>query len=241
LASEFFDEKTLWKKVKKIVRAHEGEEGCLIFDGTVIEKPSMDGNDIICWHFDHKENKAVKGINLLSAFYHGTKGGQTVRLPIGYRIIAKTEEYRDQKSGEEKRKSPVIKNGMMREMIKRHIQSQVKFSYILAGSRHSSAENMRFTAKRNKVFIFELKENRQVTGSEKKRDRGRFGRLDQLKVPEERPAGVWIKDLEFPVRIFKQVFRNRDGTGGRRFLASNDLTLTGGRFITLYKKRRGAA
>jgi hypothetical protein len=62
-----------------------------------------------------------------------------------------------------------------------------------------------------------------------------------LKVPEERPADVWIKDLEFSVRIFKQVFINKDGTRGQRFLASNDLTLTGGRFITLYKKRRGVA
>jgi len=47
-------------------------------------------NEIICWHFDHKENRAVKGINLLSAFYHSEKGGQTVRLP-GYRVIAKNE------------------------------------------------------------------------------------------------------------------------------------------------------
>jgi hypothetical protein len=39
LASECFDGKTLWKKVKKIVRAYEGEDGCLIFDDTIIEKP----------------------------------------------------------------------------------------------------------------------------------------------------------------------------------------------------------
>jgi hypothetical protein len=98
---------------------------------------------------------------------------------------------------------------------------------------------MRFTAKRNKAFIFGLKENRQAADSEKRRDRGEFGGLDQLKVPEEQPVDVWIKDLEFPVRLFKQVFRNRDGTRGQRFLVSNDLTLTVGQFRTLYKKRRG--
>jgi hypothetical protein len=37
LSSEPFDEKTLWKKVKKAVRAFEQEEACLIFDDTVIE------------------------------------------------------------------------------------------------------------------------------------------------------------------------------------------------------------
>jgi uncharacterized protein (UPF0297 family) len=124
---------------KKFVRAYEGEDACLIFDDTITEKPYMDENEIICWHFDHKENKTVKGINLLSAFYHCEKGWQTVRLPIGYRVIAKTEEYVDEKNGETKRKSPVTKNEMMQEMIKRHIQNRVKFTYILADSWYSSA------------------------------------------------------------------------------------------------------
>jgi hypothetical protein len=239
LRSEHFDEKTLWKKVKKIVRACEEDEACLIFDDTIIEKPCMDENEIICWHFDHKENKAVKGINLLSAFYHCEQNGQIVRLPIGFRIIAKTEEYIDEKSGEQKRKSPVTKNEMMQEMIKRHIQNQVKFQYILADSWFSSAENMRFIAKKEKTFIFELKDNRKVADSEKKRNQGTFERLDQMNIPEEKPVKVWIKDLEFPVKLFKQVFTNKDGTSGQRFLVSNDLTLTDEQFRTLYKKRWG--
>jgi hypothetical protein len=239
LASESYDEKTLWKKVKKLVRTYGEEEACLIFDDTIIEKPYMDENEIICWHFDHKGNRAVKGINLLSAFYHCGKEGQTVRLPTGFRVIAKTEEYIDKKSGERKRKSPVTKNEMMQEMMKRHIQNQVKFKYILADSWYSSAENMRFIVQRKKVFIFELKDNRQATDSEKKRNQGVFERLDELKVPGGKPEKVWIKDLEFPVMLFKQVFRNRDGTSGQRFLVSNDLTLTDGQFRTLYKKRWG--
>jgi hypothetical protein len=237
LASESFDAKTLWKKVKKLVRAFEGEEACLIFDDAIIEKPYMDENEIICWHFDHKENRAVKGINLLSAFYNSEKGGQTARLPIDYWVIAKTEEYIDEKDGKTKRKSPVTKNEMMQEMIKRHIQNQVKFRYILADSWFSSAENMRFVAKRKKVFIFELKENRQVAKSKEEREQGLFGRVDQLGLLEGKPEKVWIKDLKFQVLVFKQVFRNKDGTTGQRFLVSNDLTLSSERFITLYKKR----
>jgi hypothetical protein len=237
LSSESFDEKTLWKKVKKIVRAYEGEEACVIFDDTIIEKPYMEENEIICGHFDHKENKAVKGINLLSAFYHSEKNGQTVRLPTGFRIIAKTEEYTDEKSGEKKRKSPVTKNEMMQEMIKRHIENQVKFKYILADSWYSSAENMRIIAKKGKVFIFEMKENRQVTDSKEKRNEGSFGRLDKLELLEGKPKKVWIKDLEFPVKVFKEVIRNKDGTSGQRFLVSNDFTLTDEQFKTLYKKR----
>ena len=43
---------------------------------------------------------------------------------------------------------------------------------------------MRFIAKRKKVFIFELKENQQVTDSEMKRKQGEFERLDKLELPE---------------------------------------------------------
>ena len=239
LSSEFFDEKYLWRKVKKLVRAFENEDACLVIDDTVIEKPYMDGNEIISWHYDNKEGKPVKGINLLSAFYNSEKFGQVLRVPVGFRIIEKTEEYIDEKSGEQKRRSPVTKNEMMQEMIKRLIQNQVKFRYILADSWFSSAENMRFIAKREKVFIFELKCNRLIAFNEQQRNQGLFERLDEAIVPEEKPRKVWIKDLQFPVLLFKQVFKNTDGTVGERFLVSNDLTLTSDRFITLYKKRWG--
>ena len=63
LSSELFDEKTLWKKTKKLVRAFEEKNASLIFDDTIIEKPYMDENEIICWHFDSKEGKPIKGVN----------------------------------------------------------------------------------------------------------------------------------------------------------------------------------
>jgi hypothetical protein len=52
-------------------------------------------------------------------------------LPIGFKVIAKTQTYTDEKSGEEKKKSPQTKNRMMREMLERHIRNQVKFRYIV--------------------------------------------------------------------------------------------------------------
>jgi IS4 transposase len=239
LSSEYFDGKALWMKTKKLVRAFEGKDACLIIDDTVIEKPYMDENEIICWHFDSKEGKAVKGINLISAFYSSVKAGKIIRIPIDYRIIAKTEEYIDEKSGETKRRSPETKNKMMQEMIRRHIQNNVKFRYILADSWYSSVENMRFIAKKKKIFIFELKENRKIALGVKERNIGAFERVDQAAIPEGEPARVWIKDLDFSVLLFKQVFKNKDGTLGERCLVSNDCTLTDEQFKTLYKKRWG--
>ena len=89
------------------------------------------------------------------------------------------------------------------------------------------------------MFIFELKDNRLITDSEEKRKAGIYERIDQSNIPEGRPMKVWIKDIKFPVAIFRQVFTNKDGTHGERFLVSNDLTLTDEQFRTLYKKRWG--
>ena len=239
LSSEYFDEKALWKKTKKLIRAFEEKDACLIFDDTIVEKPYMDENEIICWHFDSKEGKAVKGINIISAFYSCQKAGQAVRLPIGYRIIAKTEEYIDEKTGVQKRRSPETKNEMMQAMIKRQIQNEVKFRYILADSWYSSAENMRFIVRKKKMFIFEIKSNRMIALGVKERNAGAFARVDQAVIPEGEPVRVWIKDMEFSVSVFKQVFKNKDGTQGERFLVSNDFTLTDEQFKTLYKKRWG--
>ena len=36
LSTEFFDEKTLWKKIKKLVRTYENENAILIFDDTIV-------------------------------------------------------------------------------------------------------------------------------------------------------------------------------------------------------------
>jgi len=38
LSSEYFNEKTLWKKTKKFVRAFEDKNASIIFDDTIIEK-----------------------------------------------------------------------------------------------------------------------------------------------------------------------------------------------------------
>jgi hypothetical protein len=62
--------KDLWLNVKPLVRKHESDDGCLIFDDRIIEKNYTDENDLICWHYDHSKGRSVKGINLLTAFYH---------------------------------------------------------------------------------------------------------------------------------------------------------------------------
>jgi hypothetical protein len=239
LSGERMDGKTLWLKAKPLIRLYEKEEACLIFDDTIVEKPYMDENNIICWHWDHSKGRNVKGINLLTCFYTVVSGDMAVRIPIGYEIIEKTETYTDPKGGKEKRKSEKTKNEMMREMISAQIKNRVKFKYIPADSWFSSNENMKFIERKKKVFIFALKDNRLAAMKKEDNNKGHFERIDQIGIPEREPLAVWLKELGIPLLLFKQVFTNKDGSQGTRFLVTNGLEMSKGLFGTLYKKRWG--
>ena len=86
LSREDYDSKTLWQHVKPMVRAIERTDGALIFDDTIEEKPYTDENELISWHFDHSQNRSVKGINILNCVYHA--GGR--RSSRGLRTHPKT-------------------------------------------------------------------------------------------------------------------------------------------------------
>lgn len=239
LSGNEFTSKTLWQKVKPLVREHQSAEGCLIFDDIIIEKPHTEENDMICWQFDHSKGRSVKGINMLNAFYHtqGRDSPEPLRLPVGFELVLKTVRFCDLKTRKEKRKSPVTKNEMMQQMFAQAIHNQLKFRYVLADSWFGSASNMRFIQGKKKFFIFDMKSNRTGALSEKDRNAGRWTRIDEMDVPDNTPVKVWLKDLEFPVLLAKQVFKNKDCSTGVRFLVSNDFSLSDDGFTSLYKKR----
>ena len=59
----------LWDTVKLLVRQMQSFTGVLIFDDTIEEKPYTDENEIVCWHWDHSQNRNIKGINFITALY----------------------------------------------------------------------------------------------------------------------------------------------------------------------------
>jgi hypothetical protein len=225
--------------VKPLVRKHQSQEACLIFDDTLIEKAHMDENELICWHWDHGKQVNVKGVNLLTAFYVSSQHAQAepIRIPVSYLLVLKTLLFCDIRTRKVRHQSPVTKNEMMQQMIEQAIANQLQFGYILADTWFASADNMRFIDRKKKHFIFDLKDNRLAALSEQDRNRGEWTRIDQLELPGNTPVAVWLKDLEIPVLLFKQVFKNQDNTTGARFLVSNQSDLSADEFITLYKKR----
>lgn len=99
-----------------------------------------DENDIICWHFDHSKERSVKGINFVSCLYQN----RGVSLPVNFRLVEKTEKYIDKKTEQEKRRSPISKNELAREMIQQVVKNQVQFSFILFDVWFASKENLNF-------------------------------------------------------------------------------------------------
>ena len=234
LSQADYNGKTLWRQVKGMIRDIEQDDGVLIFDDTIQEKPYTDENDLICWHYDHSQNRTVKGINLLNCVYHASD----VSLPVTYELITKPVLYTDVKTRRVKRKSLVTKNDLMRDMLSVCKRNRIKYRYVLADSWFSAKENLQFIRNSlDKHFVVAIKSNRTVALSyEDKRD-GRFARIDAQNLTEDTPVQAWIKGLDFPVLLIRQVFTNKDESTGEMFLACSDLTCDGETIETIYQKR----
>lgn len=92
---------------------------------------------------------------------------------------------------------------------------QIKYKYVLADSWFSSKENMTFIRQDlDKHFVMALKSNRTVALSEQDKQQGAFIRIDSLDWSKQESVRGWLKGLDFPVLIHRQVFTNKDGSTG---------------------------
>ena len=177
LGKERYDQKTYWKSIKSIVRQVEGSDGILIIDDTIEEKPHTDENDIVCYHYDHSQERTVKGINIVNFLYHTLlEDEQALLLPVAFELVAKTEVVQDPKTGKYKRKSAISKNELVRERLKILVQhNRLKLKYIIWDSWFSAKENMELVKQTlKKDFVAALKANRLVALSEQDKRNGRF-------------------------------------------------------------------
>jgi hypothetical protein len=224
----------LGRIVKPYGRQIEQDDGVLILDDRIAEKPSTDENDIICWHYDHTTSSNVKGINFLTALYHS----QAVSLPVSFTLIAKTERYLDAKTGKEKRRSSVSKNEYYRAMVAQAVRNRLRFRSVLNDVWFAAAENMMFikqTLKRD--FVMPIKTNRKVALSLADKQQGRYSPVDTLALEGKAVRQVYLEGVDFPCLLVKQVFTNEDGSTGILYLVTSDLTLTYDGIPTTYRKR----
>ena len=233
LSHKQFTSADLWKNVKKKVREIESDDGVLIFDDTVQEKPYSSENELISWHFDHTVGRSVKGINLLNCIYHSNEAS----LPVAFKLITKPVQYSDIKTRKLKRKSNTTKNEDLIEILKACKQNQLKWRYVLADSWFSSTGNMKFIQeKMKKYFVLALKSNRLIALSKEDKLQGRFQRIDSLDWSDP-PICGWVKGMDTPIILHRQIFKNKDSSEGVSYLISNDIELNKESIEAIYQKR----
>jgi hypothetical protein len=226
----------LWQVTKRFVRQIQSDDGVLIVDDTISEKPYSDENDIVCWHYDHTSGEVIKGINLMTALYYVPSRG--LSLPVEFHLIAKTEQYVDKKSGKTKRRSPITKNEYYRMMLQQAVINQIPFKYVLNDVWFAAADNMNFVKhKLKKEFVMPLKTNRKVALSADDKRHGIYVRVDEVVIEPNTVRPVYLEDVSFPLLLAKQVFANKDGSTGVLFLVTSDTTLTYDGITSLYQKR----
>ena len=234
LSEEKLDSKKLWKLVKPVVREQEREDGVIIVDDTIEKKPHTQESELIGWHHDHQTNRSVKGINLINYIYNVGE----ITLAIGFDVVQKPIEFCELKTRKQKRQATISKNELTRDYLQICQQNQVKYKYVLADSWFSSKENMNWIHQRlNKHFMMALKSNRTVALSKEEKQQGKFIRIDSLSWSEQTPVKAWLKGIEFPVLLHRQVFTNKDGSTGILYLACSDLSCEISDIETIYQKR----
>jgi hypothetical protein len=135
-----FDSKMLWQYVKPAVRERENQNGVLILDDSIEDKPYTNENEVNCWHYSHAKGDIVKGINFLSCMVRY----DDFCLPIGYEIIKKDIQYCDIKTKQHRRKATVNKNQHFRQLIQQACTNHVLFEWVLADNWFGSKDNMEF-------------------------------------------------------------------------------------------------
>lgn len=222
-----FSSKDLWKIVKPIAKSQQSE-AVLAIDDTIIEKNYSQDNDIICWHYSHAKGRTVKGIELISAnaIY------DNITLPICYELIDKTHCFEEE--NKLKRKSNCSKNQRFRRLVDQ-AASNLEFSYVLADNWFGAKENLKHIhLNANKKFIIGIKSNRlaRLCGQT-----NQLTRVDKLAIEPGTAVTVYLKGLDFVVKLLKQVFTNEDGSCGTLYLVTNDLSILAGKILEIYKKR----
>jgi hypothetical protein len=234
LASQPKTSADLWRVVKPLVRQAESDDAVLILDDSIEEKPYTDENDLICWHWDHSQQRSVKGINFLTALYCTSQ----LALPVGFDLVTKTELYIDAKTGKQKRRSQLTKNARFRMLLLACAHNKLRFSYVLNDVWYASSDNMMFIKHTlKKQFVMPLKQNRKVALTLEQKHSGQYQAVSLLDLPEGTTRQVWLEGVDFPLILVKQRFTNEDGSTAVLYLVTSDLTLNYGQMTALYKRR----
>ena len=233
------DSKALWRQVKRDVRRMESDVGLLIVDDSISEKPYTDPNGLICPHYDHCKDRYVNGINFVSLLYR-SKG---IQLPVGFdgaarRLVFKTLQC-IVKTRKECWRSERTKNDMFRDLLRAAHKNAVQFAFVLCDSWFTNSENINYVLSIKKNLLGAVKSNLEVALSKLDRANGKFVKISTLSLNPGDRREVYIRSVERPILICRDIFVNKDGSTGELHLLCTDLTKSYQFVLTTYQERWG--
>ena len=185
----------IWRQAKPLIRQVEvrrpvGAFAVLIVDDSVLEMAHTDANELICTHWDHSQQRYVKGLNFVSLLYQAGE----LALPIAVELVRKTVPVYLPKTLKTSYQRPLPKNEYLQQMLRVALpgrpQPQVASRYLLADSWYASAENMCLVRALGHHSLFALESSRTVALSEADRAQGRFQAVQSLMFPATQPLRV---------------------------------------------------
>jgi len=237
LSSATWGSADIWRQAKPLIRQAEARQkpedfAVLLVDDSVLEKAHTDANELICTHWDHRQQRYIKGLNFVSLLYQAGD----LALPLAVELVRKTVPVWDAKTQQTKYRSPFTKNEYLQQML-RAAQQQVAYRYLLADSWYASAENMSLVRALGHHFVFALESSRTVALSEGARAQGQFQAVQSLAFPDAQPLRVYLRAVKEAVLVSRQVFTNQDGSQGVLYLVSSDADLNQAQLTTIYQRR----
>jgi len=152
--------------------------------------------------------------------------------------VAKTEEYLDKKTQKIKRRSPVTKNEMARNMIRQAVKNQILFRFVLFDVWFASSENLMFiNQKCEKDVICPIKHNRKIALTLEDKINGHYQAVSTLAIKPHTELEIYLEGVDFPLTLIKQVFTNEDSSIGILYLISSERTLNYDQITTIYQRR----
>ena len=201
----------------------------------MLEKAHTDANELICTHWDHRQQRYGKGLNFISLRYQAGK----LTLPIAVELVRKTVPVYQPKTQKRATSARLLRmNEYLQQML--HValpgrpQQPVADRYLLADSWYASAENMNLVRTLGHHFVFALESSHTVALSDAA---SHFQSVQSLVFPNTQPVRVHLRSVQEAVLVSKQVFTKQDGSQGALYLVSSDTDLDQAQLTTIYQRR----
>ena len=196
LNSSNFEAEMLWGEVSEYISK---DDGYLIFDDTLIEKPYAKKIELNKWQWSGKHHSVRQGIGLTNCVWLNEEG---LSLPINYRVYNRSEDG-------------MTKNDHFLEMLDTAGEKGLSPKYVLIDSWYTSKKNLKAIEAKNWKFIADIKVNRKIS-----EEKGVWISVSELELAEKQVKKVWLHEFG-PVLIMKSTVKGEK----EKYSITNDLSL----------------